>query len=262
MKTVLLPVDFSETSLNAAEYAVQLLSGSYSVNLVLYTLFENPGHTTAVQEKMDNLKKALFEKGTVRMEVVCEQGDDFIGHLTRTARRLEADLVIMGVSGKGKLAQTFVGSNTLKMAEQHVCPVLIIPPAARYSGLKNVALTSDFKNVAATTPADTIKNILKHWLPTVHIVNVDPEHYISITDEYNKEKEAFSEMFERLNPQFYFIGLYSFVETITQFTADQHIDMIITMPREHSWFSAVMGGSNTRKLVYESNVPVLTVYNK
>ena len=36
MNTVIVPVDFSETSLHAAKYAAQLLTGHYGVTMVLY----------------------------------------------------------------------------------------------------------------------------------------------------------------------------------------------------------------------------------
>ncbi|MBS1654750.1 MAG: universal stress protein, partial [Bacteroidetes bacterium] len=39
MKTVIVPVDFSETSLNAARYAVQLLTGHYGVNMILLSVY-------------------------------------------------------------------------------------------------------------------------------------------------------------------------------------------------------------------------------
>ena len=36
MKTVIVPIDFSETSLHAAAYAAELLKGHYGVTMLLY----------------------------------------------------------------------------------------------------------------------------------------------------------------------------------------------------------------------------------
>ena len=41
MNTVIIPVDFSETSLNAARYAAQLLAGQKNVNIILYHSLQN-----------------------------------------------------------------------------------------------------------------------------------------------------------------------------------------------------------------------------
>ena len=36
MKTVIVPIDFSETSYNSARYAVKMVTGAYDVNLILF----------------------------------------------------------------------------------------------------------------------------------------------------------------------------------------------------------------------------------
>ena len=100
--------------------------------------------------------------------------------LEKTARHRKADLIIMGITGKSAIAQVFFGSNTLKMAERKVCPVLIIPESATFSPIKNVMLTSDFKNTVESTPSGLIKGFLDVFKPQLHIVNVDKEHYISL----------------------------------------------------------------------------------
>ena len=88
----------------------------------------------------------------VKMEVLVFEEDDFVDGLEKTASHRRADLVIMGITGKSAIAQVFFGSNTLKMAERKVCPVLIVPQKLRSAHLKNVMLTSDFKNTFRYNP--------------------------------------------------------------------------------------------------------------
>ncbi len=40
MKTVIIPVDFSETSLNAARYGAGLLTGQPGTTVILYNMFD------------------------------------------------------------------------------------------------------------------------------------------------------------------------------------------------------------------------------
>lgn len=164
MNTVIVPVDFSETSLNAARYAGQLLTGHYGVNMILYHVYEKPAHAEGSKEYLENLKEELQKRG-VRITTLAEQGDDFIEELEKLARHQQADLIIMGITGRSPLGQTFIGSNTFKIMEKRVCPVMIIPPGSEYRDVKNVLLTSDFKDVSGTTPSAPIKNILKNFSP-------------------------------------------------------------------------------------------------
>ncbi|MEJ0106889.1 MAG: universal stress protein [Bacteroidota bacterium] len=44
--------------------------------------------------------------------------------LGRLAYQKAATLIIMGITEKDELRQIFLGSNTVKMAEQNICPVM------------------------------------------------------------------------------------------------------------------------------------------
>src|SRR5690606_8491476 len=112
----------------------------------LHHVFEKPSQAAEAEDKLLKLKDELMTIGIVKINVLAEENSDFIVALDRLARHQQADLVIMGITGRSPIGQTFIGSNTLKMVERKVCPVLIIPPDANYRDVKNVLLTSDFKN--------------------------------------------------------------------------------------------------------------------
>src|SRR5438128_2415887 len=83
----------------------------------------------------------------------------------------------------------------IKNAKESVCPVLIIPPDAKYRAIKNVVLASDFKEVDTTIPVAPVRATLDLFKPTLHIVNVDSEHYVELTDEYKAERKKLENMF-------------------------------------------------------------------
>lgn len=260
MKTVIVPVDFSETSYNAARYAAQLLTGHYGVEMILYHMYEKQSHADEAGKSLEKLKKELLEKGIVKISIYSEKGDDLIDELEKLARHREADLIIMGITGRSALSQLLIGSNTLKMVEKKVCPVLIIPPEASYRDIKNVLLTSDMQNVEVATPSVPIKRILKTFHPNLHVINVNSEHYVALTEEYQDERAKLKEMFSEFNPEFYFLGWYDVDEAVNRFAHDKKIDFIIIVPKEHSLVDKMFRHSHTKKLVYHSDIPVLAVH--
>ena len=257
MKLVIVPVDFSDTSLNAARYASQLLTGHYGVELILYHMYEKENHAVESGKSLENLKTELLKNGIVKIKILSEQGDDFIEKLNKLARHQEADLIIMGITGRSPIGQALIGSNTLDIVEKKVCPVLIVPSGAEYKEVKNVLLTSDFKNVADATPAVTIKKILKPFSPNLHILNVDSEHYVALTKEYQIERAKLAEIFAELKPEFYFLGWHDVDEAINQFATDKQIDIIITIPKENSLLKKMFKPGHTKNLAYHSAIPVL-----
>ena len=96
--------------------------------------------------------------------------------------------------------------------------------------------------------------------PQFHIINVDNMHYVALTEEYKSERDEMAGMFSEYNPEFYFIGLNDFHEAIEQFTKDKAIDMLITVPRKHSFLTSLYKRSHTKTLVYHSNVPILATH--
>lgn len=260
MNTVIVPVDFSEISLNAARYAVQMLTGHYGVNMILHHVYEKSSQAGESTQKLESLKQELMKLGTVKISVLAEEGSDFIHELSKLARHQQADMVVMGITGRSALGQTFMGSNTLKMVNEKVCPVLIIPGEAKYKDVKNVVLTSDFKNVVASTPSVQIKNILKPFRAALHVIHVNSEIYVSLTEELQVEKEKLREMFSEFRPEFYFLGMSDVDESINQFAQDKQVDVIVVVHKDQNVFSRLFVKSHTKKLAYQSAIPVLAVH--
>jgi nucleotide-binding universal stress UspA family protein len=221
-------------------------------------LKENEGDVS--RENLENLKAELLQNGPDNITTLAELGDEFIEELEKLVRHRRADLVVMGITGRSSLAQIFIGSNALKMAESKFCPVLIIPPNCQFREVKNVLLTSDFKDVQSTTPSGPIKSVLKTFEPNLHIVNVNEEIYIELSEQYESEKEILRNMFSEFNPEFYFLRLFDIEEAITQFANDKNIDLIIAIQKEHSKLYKFFKGSHSKNLAYQSIIPVLVVH--
>lgn len=274
MKKFLVPTDFSDTAKNAARYAVQLASDVPGSTIILYYVFDKlaPGsdgtpltetdedRKIVLNQALANLEIELHEISSVKIKYVAEEGSSLVENLERFTRHNGIDVVIMGITGATKLEQIFMGSNALNMARARVCPVIIVPPNAKYKKIENVILASDFKNVGTTTPVSQIKSVLDLFKPNLHIVNVDSEHYVELTEEYRYERARLELFFQDYNPQFYFIRMYDFLDAISNFTADKNIDLIVTVPRKHSFLTGLYKTSHTKKLAYHSHVPIAAIH--
>lgn len=260
MHRVIIPVDFSETALNAARFTAQMLAGKKDALAILYHSYESAADADVCIGYLESLKKEFLQKGVAEVEYVTEMGGDLIENLSRLSQTRTATLIAMGITGRTVLGQTMIGSNTLKMVENSISPVLIIPPDASYNGIKNVAFASDFKDVINTTPVDFIKSVLEMFNPMLHIVNVDPEHYVSITEAYQQEKAQLEKMFGEYETEFYFIGMNDFFEAMDNFIRDYKIDMLLTVPRHHPASSTLLKSTHTKRLAYHSHIPLLAAH--
>jgi nucleotide-binding universal stress UspA family protein len=259
MLQVIVPLDFSETSFNAAHYACNMYKGRADVNIILYHFYTKGEDVAAEENYLKSLKNEL-QAFTPSIETLMESGNNFIDSLGAFAHVRGAYMIIMGLTGKTSLAQRFSGTNTLKMAEKNVCPVLIIPPDAKFTKIENVVITSEMKYVEESPTLLAVKKVLADFKPALHVLNVDDSHYISLTKAFKEERDKMEALLKEFNPEFYFMRLYDFHEAVNLFTQDKNIDIIIIAPQSHSFFERLFKTLHTKKMIYQSKVPVLAVH--
>ncbi|MEO7959915.1 MAG: universal stress protein [Ginsengibacter sp.] len=270
MKTFLVPVDFSDTSVNAAKYAVALTKDIPGANIILYNVYsrisfaaltekEEGSRKMITDQELEDLKIELSAGNNVAIHVESEEGS-FIENIQRYVLGNHVDMVIMGITGSSRIKQVFMGTNTLNVIRHISTSVMIIPPDAEYKGLKEVVFTSDFKDVARTTPFQALKDLLDTFKPKLQILNVDSEHYIELTDEFKIERVSMEDKLGPYNPEFSFLRAYDFLEGINRFVETKNIDAIITVPRKHGFLSQLFKTSHTKKLAYHSHVPTIAIH--
>lgn len=273
MKKFLVPTDFSDTAKNAARYAVQLARDVKNASVILYNVFD--GVTTGEEgtdvysdeEAKNNLAIATLKTQKAELEslnagvdiaILAHEGD-LIDNLEKLVHHQAIDLIIMGINGATKLEEIFIGSTTLSVINHRVAPVLVIPPDNVYREIDNVVFASDFKDVDDTTPVSELRKFLGMLNAKVHVVNVDVDHYVELTEAYQQEKAKLNKILEGFNPEYAFVRMYDFVDSINTFAEDRQADIIITVPRRHSFLEGIFKTSHTKKLAYHTHIPLLAL---
>lgn len=260
MHRVIIPVDFSETSLKAARFAAQMLSGKEDAAAILYHNYETEDDYNICINFLESLRKEFLKAGVTTVELEHEMGGDLVDNITRLVQSFRATLVVMGITGRSAVQQAMFGSNTLKLVDKNLYPVLIIPPDASYTDINNVAFASDYKNIEDTTPSDLINAVLEMFNPVLHIVNVNSEHYVSVTEEFREGQETFRKLFSKFKTEFYFLTMNNFMEAIDNFVRDYKIDILITIPKHQSNSTTLLKPSHTKQLAYHSHIPILAAH--
>jgi len=276
MNNFIVPIDFSETSKNAARYAAHIANLVPDAHLILYNVFdaleygsdssplgtdgdEDASRKAIVELALESVRTDLSTITGARMSVVAEESNHFLDTLEAYVKKNDIQLIIMGLTGSTRLTQVFMGSNALNIVKRAIAPVIITPEHTHSTSAKNVLLLTDFQDVDSTIPIDTVKAVLNLFNPRLFVVNIDDEHYVQVTEEYKIERTKLENKLKEYNPEFFFIRLFDFVEATNQFVADNHIDLILTFPRKHSWLSNVFKTSSTSKLAFHSHVPIAAI---
>jgi len=160
IKQILVPVDFSDVSLEAVNYAAELcktFSAELAVVFVVEPLYYAApptayGAATQVAMLLDDQRKlgreqleglaAKLKKRGIKLRTVLQEGTPY-ERIVDTAKRLKANLVIMATHGRTGLTHLLMGSVTEKVVRLAPCPVLTLhgykPKKARAAGAKRRA---------------------------------------------------------------------------------------------------------------------------
>jgi universal stress protein A len=133
--TILCPVDFSDASRKALNYAHEFALGM-GASITLLHIIDIPidammgnmqfeeSLETAVQEDLDAFRKTLFAEG-LKVEKLIEYGNPADKILERASLH-DVNLIIMGSHGKKWLSRLILGSVAEAVVRKACCPVLIV----------------------------------------------------------------------------------------------------------------------------------------
>lgn len=260
MHKVIIPVDYSETSLNAARFTSQMLAGKDNTEAIIYNNYETENDLDVCLIFQQSLKKEFMMAGVKNVSCENEMGGDLVENITRLAHTIRATLVVMGITGKSAVRQVMFGSNTLKLIDKNLYPVMIVPPDATYKGMSNVAFASDLKNVESNTPSVLINSVLGIFKPKLHIVNVRNENADAVSAEMEEEKNKLQKMFNELDTEFYYISKNDFFEAMDSFVKEYNIDVLVTVPKHQSNSTSLFKSTHTKRLAYHSHIPILAAH--
>lgn len=269
MKSFLVPVDFSDTSLNAAKYAIALTKSIEGCRIVLYHVYskislatlsshEEGSRMQVSQKALNDIIPQLNPEITQTIETVAEEGS-FVENVIDYALGHGIDMIIMGITGSSRIKQVFMGTNTLNVVRHTPCPVMIIPAEATFDGLKHVALMSDFDDVARTTPFVPIDRLLTTFRPALDIINVNEDHYVELSEKDQIERESMELRLGKYNPKFSFLRSFDVLDGINTYVESRNIDALITIPRRHGFLKQLFKTSHTKRLAYHSTVPIIAI---
>lgn len=141
LKNILLPTDFSETSLAATSYGIEL-ARRFSATLHLLHVIEDPGvyiaafdsfplpspaeFETYAQERLDNWILPEDAEG-LDIQRRWVHGVAFT-EVIRDAREHDIDLIVVGTHGRSVITQVLLGSVAEKVVRKAPCAVLTVRP--------------------------------------------------------------------------------------------------------------------------------------
>ncbi len=277
MTKILFPTDFSEYALNAFKYAINLAL-KLNAEIVTLNVYEKPNipgiekvPMTAL-EIYESMKMETFEEyrkeiakyrevaesmnaSSINIHHELKEGTT-ISTITRMAKHIEADFIVMGTKGAKGLKEIFLGSITGEIMEQAPCPVLGIPIEAKLdSAIDKIGLTYDFER---DTPGllEAVGNIATLFKAQIYCLHIDSSHASELTRK-EEEMKAFFKDDDRFIPVL--IEASDLLGSLSKFADENKLDLITMITHKRNFFQELFHFSFAKKMTYHTKIPILAL---
>ncbi|MEW6469397.1 MAG: universal stress protein [Bacteroidota bacterium] len=272
MKTILVPTDFSKSAENAMYYACELASAT-GAKIILFHAYHIPvavAEMPTIVVSMEELDKELTAKmEKVKEEILsvykllivkCELKAGFAAEeIADMAKEKNADLIVMGITGAGKLGQVLIGSNTISLIRRTAVPVLVVPEEARFRVPASIALASDYKEIQNNESIEFLKKLLHDFNAHLLVFNVHKEKE-PVTVEKAAAGLRLENQLSDVEHDLYFPEDESVIHGIDEFVTNHQVDMLVMVSRKHHIFDRLLHASNTKRMLFHTHIPLLVLH--
>ncbi|MBT8326850.1 MAG: universal stress protein, partial [Bacteroidia bacterium] len=159
MRTIICPTDFSNTAINATKYAAAIAekidAKLHLIHVMHVPVVDVNSSANVLTTLMDTQKEASDLKLKVEIERLskntnCEiefasQFGLAVDVIISESKKLKANLLVMGTNGASNVFDQLLGTVSFGVAKRSEVPVIVVPPASQFTGLKRIAFADDHK---------------------------------------------------------------------------------------------------------------------
>lgn len=283
MFRILVPVDLTESSYKACNYALTFARHAPEASVVVLHCYQDyldepiegnvafdveatsevitdhvlRRNQADAQDKLDELYHTLKKQNNypqLHLERVFMYGapEDLI---SEEVKRFKPNLLVMATKGQSNLARTFFGTISTNIAQDVRVPVLTVPETFEGTTIKRVLYATDFDK-ADTKALEALQQLLQPFGPVIECVHVADEP----SEKDNRKLEQLRSRLQQTataNLTYTLLEGDDTADALNRFVEEQAIDLIAVTTRSRTLLDTLLNPSLTKRLVLESQVPLL-----
>ncbi|MDI1354499.1 MAG: universal stress protein [bacterium] len=271
---ILIPVDFSLTSMHAIKHGALLVKKSKGelfllhvkrkkeIENIVFPTTELRGmaeETKSILEHLEDLGRNIKKEFDITVTALVAVGSRPV-EIVNTAEKNKVGLIVMGTQGSDSTSTFFSGSNSYRVIKKSTIPVMTFRAEAPHLGFSKILLPID-SSEHSPQKINSAMQMAKLCASTIHVIGIlgkkETEFEQKIRNilekiEHQAKEENLtcsSEVIKTDNP----VG-----KTLSQ-AKRVKADIIITMTDQRAGSNGFWFGNYDHQLVDESEIPVLSI---
>ncbi len=278
VQKILVPIDFSDASMNALHTAIKMAKRQHAQLILLHVININPlldidddkmTNDLNLQNHVDshhnNLRK-LADKTTNEEFIDCRaciRTGQVHAEIVRASIDFYADIIIMGKQGVSGISEFLIGSNTFNVLKNAFCPVLTIPAHQKFEDFKTVVYPIR-PVTGAIEKYDLARNIIRENNADLVVIglleNTDKKSFETLNTETAQLNKKLKE--DKMEAQTYFYFCNSIAEKVLEKTSEFMADLLIIPATIDRQIQDYVIGPFAKQIIHYAKVPVLSIRTK
>lgn len=270
---ILIPIDFSETSLEAIKHACLILKYSLGEITLLHVHkkrdvldFISPEHeandtlvTNFVSKKLEELAEKIRKENNLTVSTIISLGN-ITTEVMNVVEQNKIDLIIMGTRGRDSDNNKFMGSNAYRVIAKSKIPVIAVHSSYANPAYQNILI-----------PIDTSEHSRQKVDSAVYLAK-KLNAQLSVIGLIGKGEETYTYKMEVIMGQIQKLAKDKNISCVTEIQTSVNravatlayckkinADLIVIMTDQHAEFSSIILGTYAHQLINESTAPVLCI---
>lgn len=259
MKRIVVPIDFSENSMNALE---QALSVAAMVDASVYIVYAYLAKRRA--DTMININKVLKEDAEAQLRAVVQnlsvpanvavhtkalKGEP-MDAVKKYVMKHDADLVVIGTQGEQSRPDVFIGRVAGKLIKLTNIPILLIPNQVKIAKIDNILFALKSMVIKHKEQLRPLKPFLKKFKASLQILHIQ-------TPDLEPIERVESEEIKKLDSPIESIEAENIYQGLSAYLPKSNADLVCVMRRRRRFLELLFTRKRTRKNTFESALPLL-----
>ncbi len=276
MKKIIVPTDFSATSIVAFRYALPLAEALGIQELKLLSVYHEPINVKdeayisalAVEEAKRKCEARLLEfieienfRHPLSMKVSFEAIHGYASNrLIEAAEESDVELIVMGTTGIHDTFDEWLGPVSLNVARYARRPVLLVPTAMKYTPIEQILYACDFtQNDFDLHTEGVVAEWAEKFNAQVKVLFISKDG-----DKHTLDQTVMREIFRLDAPKGHIstevLESPATVQTIKNYALEMAYDLMVVATQKRDFFQELFHKSTIKELAWHPDLPLLVVH--
>lgn len=272
MRHILVPLDFSENSINALEYAISL-SNHLNMNIRMVHVLKTPAaifktidpNTTkvdemSVQDMFEQIIAKYSDQLNNKIDYRIQRGRVF-NEIANQAKYGDSSLIVIGSHGNSGFEELWLGSTAYKVINNSSCPVLSIRQSFPSRNIQKIVLPID-GTPETRQKVPFIAELATRFNAEVHVLDICENNKIDQIEkiEFYKEQVVTYLTNQGINVVNNSARGTNLTDMTIEYAQEVNAEIIAIMTEQNESTKNIWLGPYAQQMVNHSPIPILSMH--